>query len=370
MPTAKVDINSELKRKQWLREGLLQASSQSFWTPYTGTTKDSIIYQAKNGSAEDGHTVVFDFSGNLSGKAIKGSNKAYGKGETKRKFSDKITVSRYRLPVDNGDAFDGVDIGDLSITEHADSRAKLGDLFVRFKDQYIFDTVQSLKGVDPSHTITTQGMNYDTLFEIEQVIKTSKGFTTGDIRRPLEPYKTLDGRPFWVFLADAKTAAALKRDAKYQQLMSLADIRGKNNRLLTGVLGAIGSLLIVEAPNFFGSTDGNGNNIPAENSQVEISGLRTRDQNNVWSGQQGYNYRGTQVSRNVVLGAGAVQLAFGKQPDYKIQKSEDFGITSESACEFWCDAKKTRLVAENTDYTQAKVADIDYGIITVDVTHR
>ena len=38
--------------------------------------------------------------------------------------------------------FDGVDIGDLSITQHSDSRSKLGDQFIRFKDQSLFDAAQ------------------------------------------------------------------------------------------------------------------------------------------------------------------------------------------------------------------------------------
>ena len=135
-------LDSDLKRKKWMREGLVQASSRSFWSPLTGSTKDAVVFQANNESSAEGHTVVFDFDGNLSGKAVKGKETAYGKGEQKKKFSDKITVERYRLVADNGDKFDGIDIGDLTINEHSDSRQKLGDLFTRFKDQSLFDSAQ------------------------------------------------------------------------------------------------------------------------------------------------------------------------------------------------------------------------------------
>ncbi|MHA4875007.1 hypothetical protein, partial [Enterococcus faecium] len=91
-----------------------------------GNTMDSVVFQAKKDGAKEGHTVVFDFDGNLSGKARKGKETAYGTGEQKRKFSDKLTVERYRLVADNGDVFDGVDIGDLTINQHTDSRTKLG----------------------------------------------------------------------------------------------------------------------------------------------------------------------------------------------------------------------------------------------------
>lgn len=154
MATGVVSLTSDLVRKKWMREGLLQAASKSFWSPYTGNTKDSIVFQKNDTNAKDGHTVVFDFDGNLKNRAIKGKDTAFGKGEQKKKFSDKITVDRYRLVADNGDAFDAVNIGDLSISQHSDSRAKLGDLFVRFKDQALFDTAQGVKGnVQPTHKI-------------------------------------------------------------------------------------------------------------------------------------------------------------------------------------------------------------------------
>ena len=118
MATGQVRLDSDLKRKQWMREGLVQAASKSFWSPLTGNTMDSVVFQAKKDGAKEGHTVVFDFDGNLSGKARKGKETAYGTGEQKRKFSDKLTVERYRLVADNGDVFDGVDIGDLYQPAH------------------------------------------------------------------------------------------------------------------------------------------------------------------------------------------------------------------------------------------------------------
>jgi hypothetical protein len=363
----KVPYNSDLKRKSWMREGLLQSAHKSFWNPLTGNSMDSVVYQAKNGNAGAGHTVVFDFNGNLSGKAIKGRNTAFGKGEQKRKFSNLITVERYRLVVDNGDEFDGVDIGDLSITQHSDSRKKLGDLFQRSKDQILFDSAQGLAGQNPSHTIdlnTTFG--YNELLDIEKTLRTSNGFSTGGIRRPLEAYRTQDGRPCWLFVMDAAMATMLRKNDNYQSLVFNADVRGDGNRAIKGIFGKIGQLMLVEAEQFFGDTDGTGTT-GLEKSGVEISGLRQKDGNGIWTGQEGFSYAADLHSRGLLLGAGALQIAFGKQPDYKHQKSQDFSITSESACEFWINTQKTVLKAETNDYNQAKLADIDYGVVAVDV---
>tara|TARA_R110000851_G_scaffold14313_5_gene48494 strand:+ start:3161 stop:4312 length:1152 start_codon:yes stop_codon:yes gene_type:complete len=380
MPTGVVGLGSDLKRKKWMREGLVQASSKSFWAPMTGSTKDAVVMQANNESAGDGHTVVFDFDGNLSGKAIKGKTTAFGKGEQKKKFSDKVTVERYRLVVDNGDKFDGVDIGDLSINEHSDSRQKLGDLFTRFKDQSIFDAAQGLittneDGVQASsHNIDLNAtFDFNTLLDIEKTLKTSQGFTTGGIRRPLDGYMTADGEPCWLFVIDSAMANMLRKDtAGYQTIVRSGDVRGRDNRNIKGVIGKLGRLVIVEAEQFFGATAGSQLGWGLDDSEIEMSGLRQYSGASAataaWTGQANFDYGSAELhSRGLILGAGGIQTAFGKMPDYKFQESEDFGIKSESAVEFWMEARKTNLKAENAKYKAAKISDLDYGVVTVDV---
>lgn len=377
MSTGVVALDSDLKRKKWMREGLIQKSSTSFWNAYQGMSSASIVFQSNDSNSKDGHTVVFDFDGNISGKAVKGKETAFGKGEQKRKFSDKLTVERYRLVVDNGDKFDGVDIGDLSINEHSDSRSKLSDLFIRFKDQALFDASQGLLGQAPSHTIdlgTT--FTWTDLLDIEKILKTSNGFTTGGVRRPMDPFKLEGDKKIWLFLIDSAMKNILMQDATavtgFATIMAQGDMRGNNNRLISGVIGKVGNLLIVEAEQFFGATAGSTLGWGLDDSEVEISGLRQYDgaapASALWTGQTGFDYASTSLhSRGLILGAGAMQLAFGKQPDYKFQESQDFGIKSESAVEFWMESRKTNMLAENTDYKQAKVADLDYGVVAVDL---
>jgi len=374
MPTALVALGSDLERRKWVREGLLQAASKSFWSPFTGLTKDAIVYQRNDTNASEGHTVVFDFSGNIVNRAIRGKNTAFGKGEQKKKFSDKITVDRFRFPVDNGDTFDGVNIGDLTINEHLDSRSKLADLFVRWKDQSVFDAGQGNLGQAPSHIIDLGStFTYNSLLDIERTIKTSNGFQAGATkRRPLDPFKMDDGRKIWLLVLDTHMANVLKQDAAFQTIMRSADVRGNNNRLIKGVLAQIGQLMIVEADTFFGVTDGTTAGFNLEESDVEISGLRQYDgvdpTTAPWTGQVGFDLlSGDLHSRGLVMGAGAVQMAFGKMPEYHFKESMDFDITSESALEVWYEIKKTNMTSEDTDYTEAKVANMDWGVVAVDL---
>lgn len=366
---AYTDINSDLIRKKWMREGLLQSTSKSFWTPFTGNSNNSIVHQVNNLNASDGHTIVFDNDGNLAGKAVKGKDTAYGKGEEKKKFSSKITVDRYRLVASNGDAFDGVAVGDLSISQHSDSRAKLGDLFVRFKDQAIFDAAQGLNGQAPTHVIDLGGtFDYNTLLDIERNVKVSSNFTTGGVRAPLKPYILQNGMPVWLFIVDPLMAAMLKKSAGYQSMAFNADVRGNDNRAIKGVIGKLGSLMVVEADAFFGDSDGQAA-VPLEmhETSVEISGLRRKDAAGLWSGMDGYSFTTDQISRGLIMGANALQLGFGMMPDYKFKSSQDFDITSESALETWMAVQKTKLLAEQSDYEAAKQAGYDYGVVAVDV---
>jgi hypothetical protein len=385
MSTGIVKIGSDLERKKWMRQGMIQKASQSFWNPYTGTSKDSVVFQANNENSGSGHTVVFDFDGNLSGKAVKGKETAFGKGEQKKKFSDKVTVERYRLVVDNGDKFDGVNIGDLSINEHSDSRSKLGDLWIRWKDQALFDAAQGLittedDGIQaPSHTIdlgTT--FTYNQLLDIERTLKTSNGYTTGGVRRPLDPFRTRNGKdgaeePLWIFIMDSAMSNILRKDtAGWQTIVRSGDVRGNNNRNLSGVIGQIGAMLIVVANQFFGETEGTKAGWGLNDSGIEMSGLRQYDgaapATAAWTGQEGFDYASTSLhSRGLIMGTGALQIAFGKQPDYKYQPSQDFGIKSESALEVWVETRKTHLKPENKKYAGAKISDIDYGVVAVDL---
>ena len=384
MATGVVALTSDLVRKKWMREGLIQAASKSFWSPYTGNSKESIVFQQNNSSAKEGHTVVFDFDGNLSQRAVKGKNTAYGKGEQKKKFSDKITVDRYRLVVDNGDKFDAVNIGDLNISEHGDSRSKLGDLFIRFKDQSIFDAAQGVKGnVQPTHKInydaSTTKISYQTLVAIEKSLRTGTGFVKGlpdattatTSRAPLAPYRLADGRSIWLMVIDPQTAANLKSNTTANSgIMAMAqqaDLRGNNNRVFKGIIGQVGQLVLVEAEAFFGVSDGtDATALDLSQTDIEIAGMRQYDAtNSAWSGQA--DYASAEYSRNLILGAGALQIAFGKMPDYKFQESQDFGIKSESAVEFWMETQKTNLAAENADYVKAKRAAQDNAVIAFDV---
>ena len=373
--TGIVAYDTELERKGWVLKGLVQARSTSFWDGMTGMGEDAIIYQKNDFAVKEGHEVHFQMDGNLVGTAHLDKEQAWGNSEEKKLFSDSIRVRRLRWSVDNGDKFDAKNVGDLSLAEHGDSRTKLSDLFIRAKDQMIFDAGQGLLNNEgPTHAVrpenratigdltATDVFSYGFCMDLEDVIKSGRGYTTGTTRRPLEPYKLADGRKVWLLVIDSRQSRDIRKDNEFIPLAANADVRGENNRLLKGVIGTLGAFIVIEAQNAFGTADAT-----IGKSSVEIAGLRKVDSNGLFEGQTGFGASGATIaSRGLVLGRGAFQVAFGKQPDYKFKSSQDFDIKSESALEVWMNVQKTILHSEDVDYADAKVSGVDYGVVVFD----
>jgi len=374
--TGVIPYKSRLVRQKWLREGIIPVMETSFWGAYIGNSKSAAVYQANDFSAGHEHNVIFDFDGFLVGEGKRGKEQAYGYGETKKKFSSHLTIERGRYVVHNGDEFDLENLDAVDLSKHSDSRDKLGDLWARNKNQYIFDIAQGFaEGKEPTHiwrpnkrsTVAdledTDVITMNTLIDIELTCRTGRGFAKGRDRLPLIPVSGNRGGRYTMII-DAYLEAILRKDPDFQDIMKHADVRGQKNRIIQGYIGHLGQLDIVTAPSFFGTSSSN----LQYKTSVVASGMRALNSANKFQGEQGYTLEGEkQVSRAIILGQSAIQLAGGKSPDFKIQESEDFGIDSESAIIVYSRGQKTQLEAETEDYqNEAKQANIDFGMFVAD----
>ena len=374
--TGIVTYGSVLQRRQWMLEGLVQKASTSWWAGLKGSSKESIVFVSTDASKGAGHEVVFQFGGNASGAGKVDKERLRGNEEQKKQFSDKIRVRRIRHGLDNGDEFDSIDIGNQPLSTHANSRDLLADWYVRQSDQWLFDAAQGfLNGETITHIIrpsdraniaaltSADTFGYDFLVRLEKIISRSKGYTAGGTRARLEPFTFAGGKRKYLLVIDATQAADLALDSKFQSVISQGDVRGNDNRLISGVLGTFRSLVIVQADDFQGVSASK----VISKSEVEVSGLRQLDEDGKFTGETGFEASGSVVaSRALILGAGALQAAFGRQPDYKYAASDDYEITSGSAIELWTNVQTTILKAENGDYKDAKVSGFQYGIVAVD----
>ena len=421
MATGKVDYNSDLIRSKWMTSKLVSDRAHSFWNPYTGKTPTSIIYQVTDGGCSAGKTVIFDFSGKLTGAGFKGAESGCAIGETKRKFSDKLSVDMYSFYVDNGSKFNACLIGDLSLPQHSDSRSLLSDLWTRQKDQAIFDVLQGAAFSEdggilgagglcgPTHIYDLGcGFEWNDLMYIENaakkgtnLVKAVNGMVSSIPavkRMPLEGYRLQNGEPIYLAVIDNVMSTKLRANPKYQTIKINADVRGDGNALISGHLGKESNVLYVEAPVFFGATKGKGTFNIITDTEVQFSGLRRYahgpDNVQVWEGQAAFDAieaksiaektdiakltdpaaikkakadRDYMVySRGLLLGAGAAMEGFGKMPIYEFEWTK-FKKQSESMLEVIFNVKKTELTLEMGKDYDGKITDIDFGVICLDM---
>ena len=370
--TGVLKYGSELERKSWMVQGMIQKKSESFWNGLKGKTEDSVIYQQTDRNAKDGMTIVFDYRGNLATAGFRGSEEAFGNAKAKLKFSDKLTIEEGIYTVDNGRKYDAAVIGDMDLAEHEDSRELLSDNYTRANDQVFFDLGSGyLRGETPTHILrpndratvadltTSDKMSWDFLVEMETAAKT--GQIGSQRRAPIKPFKFANGKRKWLAVLDSFHIRDLLTDTKFQSIYQQAQVRGNGNELITHAIAEVGNLVIMETGVFFGESKSN----ELFKQSVEISGLRTIDEAGTFSGI-GTAQTGVVASRGFIVGAGAFQEAFGMMPDYKYQPSQDFGRVSESALELWHQAKKCNVTAEVEDYKEAKISNMDFALFAFD----
>lgn len=363
-----------LERKGWMVEGMIQKASESFWRGLTGNNANAVVYQKNDFGVKAGHNIIFDYSGMLATAGFRGKEQAFGNAPAKMKFSDSLTLEFGRYTVDNGMEFDAEALGDLDLASHADSRDKLADNFVRAKDQMLFDLGQGfLRDQKPSHIVrpggktsvanltNTDKLTWDFLVDLETIVKTGSGWTEGDRRAPLKPFKLANGKSVWLLVLDAFQIRDLLKDDGFKKIYGSAEVRGIENSLISHRVTEVGSFVIMEASTFAGLSTSN----QLFKTAVEIQGLRLLDESGDFSGT-GVALSGKVASRGLILGAGAFQLGMGNTPDYILQKSQDFGITSESALALTMQVDKCRLTAEVEDYKEAKIANMDYSVAVID----
>lgn len=367
MSTGRVNAGSRLIRTRWVMSGLMEANKKSFWMPLTSNSKDSIVYQVNAlSSRESGNTVVFDHTGVLNSAPIPDRQTAFGQGSTIPKFNSSLTAKRFRLVVDHGDEYDAATIGDLNMATHTKARSALSELFIKTREQGLYDTAQGLLGQAPTHEydLGTDPLTWNVLVDLENAVRTSTGFGSAIDRSPMRPYMLNNGEPCWLLVLDPASEAQLRKDNTFQNILKDASASGTDNVLIKNQIGKIGSFLIVVAPQAFVTTNASSGSFSLHDTGVYMSGLRRRDANNVWSGMKGYVSTGLQHSRCLILGSGALQSAYAKEPTYHYQ-DDDFELQSQSALEYWWDTKKLVLTADNEDYDGAAEANIDHGVESV-----
>lgn len=386
-----VDYNDPLIRKEWTKNRLATLSQEQFWAPYAGTDATSVIMH-KYESAGNGHSVIMQTNADLEGNWVEGNETLIGTGEQQKVFEDEIRVHEFRTAKNLGTWYDATNIDNLEASTHSYAIEQLGRLWNKTKDQMIFDVLQ--QGV--TDRLCFADFNLDTFNYLAYIINSGYGYSDVSdykVKRPrrlplrpinLAPYGSQNTEPNYVLFVDDAVAASFLTDSSVQTVLSQASIRGTNNTLISGVIGKIGNITIVRAPQFFGSTTGafydaaTGGSRPKANL-IDFAGLRqyigstTADYKPTsWSGTAQFTTdlaAGNKkvYSRCILVGAGAAQFAIGRDPQYTLE-TFDHNHKSESGLSVVVGAKTTILKSSNAsdDYVVGMTRN-SYGAIALDV---
>ena len=350
--SAKPLINgSPLQRQSWLMNHVADSMLRNSYTMgWRGPNSDSIVHnimsrRARSGNDSDmGHIINLPFTLGLSGAALMGDGRGAGKGEAAKQLNSRIHCQRFRKSTTLANAYDAQDAGNMFDEVSYHSRL-LTEYFVKWEDQWIFDTLSGIAlrpegGTNggmhqrPTHGFifgsgdrgsgsgAVASFGYDELNQIETAAMTGSGFTYGGTRIPMgmpgmymakgmkrtsrKMMKPVASDCLY-FVCDKHVTRLLKSDSGFQNVMQNADMRG-DNVLIRGLQGfKQDSLKIIEVQSAHGSISdptrnvGLVNNATAWGNNVEtdvaftrdkvgvsVQGLRQFDGNGYWSGQDNF----------------------------------------------------------------------------------
>ena len=395
--------NSPLIRESWAPTVIVDAQKRSYFNPYMsrGGNTDAVIYRA-SGMERQGHTVNFPGVGKLVDPVIEGNALGKGKGEKLRVFSSELKAKRFRKITQTDTGYDRHESGFESYLNESGLRGKLTEYFRRWYDQYIFDSLQGVaertQGANnefrATHAIrfpfesSSVKFGYNELQKVERIAATGEGFdrSSAGTRTPLSPYSMEGMYDMHALFIDPDVKEVLRSSAGFQNIAKDADVRGMKNKLLGRAIGTVGNLIVVEMPRHKGTTtmtsaigpyafsdaegtvvSSNNTGLTREDVGTEACGMRQFDSNGNWTGQSTFNSSGERWSRCILVGAQAIQVGFSQMPVLRTDSNNIDDLT-EIVLETWMGAQKTKWDPEaRGDYDDARVTNLDYSAIAVDV---
>lgn len=141
-----VPFGSPLAVKRWSKALAVEFMSTSYFNKkFVGVTDTSVIQQKTELESEAGDTIQFDLSVQLRGRPISGDNRAEGREESLRFFSDQVIIDQLRKPVSAG--------GKMSRKRTVHNlrqivRARLAEYWSEYFDQMVFIYLSGARGIN------------------------------------------------------------------------------------------------------------------------------------------------------------------------------------------------------------------------------
>lgn len=146
MSQTNIPFGSPLAVKRWSKDLAVEILSTSYFNKkFVGTADTAVIQQKTELESDAGDTIQFDLSVQLRGRPVSGDNRAEGKEENLRFFSDQVMIDQLRKPVSAG--------GKMSRkrTVHQIrqvAKARLAEFWAEYLDQLVFIYLSGARGMN------------------------------------------------------------------------------------------------------------------------------------------------------------------------------------------------------------------------------
>jgi N4-gp56 family major capsid protein len=275
--------------KRWSNHTFIDAIGETYVSRFMGSSKDSIIRVHKDLSKAAGDEVKYDLLMQIGGHGVFGDTRVKGQEKKLDYFQDSLKINQQREAVLRATM-------SQQRTHHDildDASVMLSKFFGRNFDQFTLAFAcgtAGTAGAGPalSTAITAYSANSLRAADSGHLITTGAAFTLDNFRKlnekaslatPIVQPTMVDGQPKRVVLLRPEAVTSLKSEvgsSKWNERHAIASERGRTNPIYTGALGEW------------------------DNCVIHESIYLPRDTG------------GTQLNYGVMLGAGALSMAFGQ----------------------------------------------------------
>lgn len=146
MTQTNVPFGSPLAAKRWSNDLAVETLSASYFNrKFIGKSDTYVIEQKTELEGDAGDTISFDLSVQLRGRPVSGDNRAEGREENLRFFSDQVLIDQLRKPVSAG--------GKMSRKRTVHqlrkvAKARLAEFWSEYFDQMVFIYLSGARGIN------------------------------------------------------------------------------------------------------------------------------------------------------------------------------------------------------------------------------
>lgn len=392
----RVQEGSILERKKWTFKHLKTCNMSSYFAAWVGNEFGTRpIYQViQNGCPNNEFVLGLQTEGY--GGATEGSGcMEYTPIPDGATFSTSLRPKLYHWAKNHGDDWEDCVIGDVTPNAHDKAMHTLGINERNGIDQARFDALQGV--YDAPSFLWDLGTGKRSDFVALNMAISRRIFTLPtkggylpeegkgvrsrmDVELPLG-HCSDDAKEVWTLHCDSFMLEQLALDPSMLLVAMNAEVRGADNSAITLNFDGykLGNLRIIEAPSSISSR--NTVDIQKMKSAVKKAGLRRYavvDGKMIWEGCKEFTLAENQwlsdptsvkiYSRGFIVGNGALTEGFDSSRLKYTLASDGHHECAQSKLKVPYDVKKTRFTAENVDCSN-NMADVDYGVITVDMLH-